>query len=132
MLKNHKSKAFLLIELLISLGLLVSLISIIGYWQLRIMQQALEVQQYALALNLAENSLEQFLALADVHLFQVKNWQINATNNTVYNLELQIKELAKSKFCLVQITVNWQSKFSNQQRFLKLDTGIINYAIRGD
>ena len=126
MLKNHKSKAFLLIELLISLGLLVSLISIIGYWQLRIMQQAIEVQQYAQALSLAENSLESFLAQADQHLLQPKSWQIN-TINTVYNLELQIKELANFKFHLVQITVNWQSKFSNQQRFLKLGTGVINY-----
>lgn len=140
MLKNNKFKAFLLLELLISLALLVSLISVIGYWQLRILQQTLEVQQYTQALNLAENSIERFLALTDTEagrdefLQLSRKWQTSVSSSvsslasTIYNLELQLKEqfeLAKTKFCFMQITVGWQSKFSQQQRSLILDTGLL-------
>jgi type II secretory pathway pseudopilin PulG len=119
--------AFLLIELLISLALLVSLISLVGYWQLRIMQQASELQQYTQALSLAENVLEQCLAHADHNLTQSHIWQITNPNNianTVYKLDLQVQNLIKTKFDLVQLTISWQTKFSRQPRSLRVDTGV--------
>ncbi|HLB93963.1 MAG TPA: hypothetical protein VJJ81_01820 [Candidatus Babeliales bacterium] len=119
--------AFLLIELLIALALLVSLISLVGSWQLRIMQQADELQQYAQALSLAENILERCLAHTDQNLAQSRSWQITNPNNitnTIYKLDLQVQNLTKTKFNLVQLTVSWQTKFNRQQRSLRLDTGV--------
>lgn len=122
-----KTPAFLLIELLISLALLVSLISIVGYWQLRIMQQASELQQYTQALNLAENVLEQCLARADHNLARSRIWQVSNPNNifnTVYKFNLQVQNIANTKFDLVQLTISWQTKFSRQPHSLQLDTGV--------
>ena len=126
MSKIFNLPAFLLIELLISLVLLTSLISIVGCWQLQVAQQALELQQYTQALSLAENVIEQALAHKNPALLLAKSWQLSVPSptNTVYNLELQVKEIAKTKFKLVLITVRWQARFSKQQRVLKLDTGL--------
>lgn len=119
--------AFLLIELLISLVLLVSLISIVGCWQLRIVQQAGELQQYTQALSLAENVLEECLARSGRQFAQSRIWQISNPNstNTSYKLDLRVQNLAKTKFNFVQLTVSWQTKISQQGRSLQLATGVL-------
>ncbi len=113
-----KYKGFLLIELLVALAILVSLISIVGHWQMNLIYQQISLADFNVAVNLAQSGLEEALA-------------IKKYDNKIYNLNNIYKQkyitsdfISKNNIELkhIKINISWTNKLTKKPHSFTLNT----------
>ena len=113
-----KYKGFLLIELLVALAILVSLISIVGHWQMNLIYQQIALADFNVAVNLAHSGLEEALATKK---YNNKTYNLNniykqkyITSNFINQNNIELKN--------IKININWNNKLTKKSHNFTLST----------